>query len=180
MRRGGRVRAFFPGRGGGVGTLFPGRRVGGRGRCEVLLRRGGGYPLLGEFLLHEHDSEDDVQDDQAKRHVKDAVITRSRIDDAAQHGRDQDGHRHAQTDKAHGLADCLVAYRVGQEGETDGPDNGRGDALQHAADDEKGEGGAETEEEGRAEEGEQSNHEREASGRRVVREIPTYGCPDSV
>ena len=124
--------------------------------------------MLGEFLLHQHHPEDDVEEDQPERHVKDTVVPGAGVHCPSQHGRHEDRYGHAHTHKPHRLADGFMAHRVGQKRQADGPDDGGGDALQEAADDEESEGGAEAEEEGRAEEGEQADHEREASGGCVV------------
>lgn len=132
--------------------------------------------MPGGFLLHQHDPEDDVQDDQPKRHVKDAIVPGSGVHGSAQHGRYEDRYGHTHRDVTHRLADRLRAYRVGQKRQTDGPDDGGGKALQEAADDEENESGAETEEESGTEEGEESDQEGKAPGGRVVGEITTYGC----
>ena len=132
--------------------------------------------MPGGFLLHQHDPEDDVQDNQPKRHVKDAIVPGSGVHGSAQHGRYEDRYGHTHRHVTHRLADRLRAYRVGQKRQTDGPDDGGGKALQEAADDEENESGAETEEESGTEEGEESDQEGKAPGGRVVGEITTYGC----
>ena len=148
----------------------------GRGRRCGLRGHRRRRPLLGGFLLHQHHPEDDVQDNQPKRHVKDAIVPGSRVHGSTQHGCYEDRYGHAHRHITHGLADRLRAYRVGQKRQTDGPDDGGGKALQEAADDEENESGAETEEESGTEEGEESDQEGQAPGGRVVGEITTYGC----
>lgn len=102
--------------------------------------------MLCDFLLHQHYPENDVEDDQPKGHIEDAVIPGSRIHCSSQHGCYEDRYRHAHTHVAHRLANRFMANRVGQESQTDGPDDGGGDTLQKAADDEKRKSGTETKE----------------------------------
>lgn len=117
---------------------------------------------LRDFLLDEQEPQQDIHRDDPKGQVIHLIVARAGVDDAAQQGRKQVREAHGDEDGAHDLADLLLADGVDEEGEADGPDDGGGEALQQAAEDEDGDGGADAEHYCGAGEAEEADEEGEA------------------
>lgn len=158
----------FGGCGEGLGCSGGERRAGVRGSrgsrssARVWLGLLGTEVSLRDFLLDEQEPQQDIHRDDPERQIIHLIVARAGVDDAAQQGRKQVGEAHGDEDGAHDLADLLLADGVDEEGEADGPDDGGGEALQQAAEDEGGDGGADAEHYCRAGEAEEADEEGEA------------------
>lgn len=164
----GREGGAFGGCGDGLGCRGGERRGGVRGlrdrrrSARLWLSLLGTEVSLRHFLLDEQEPQQDIHRDDPKRQIIHLIVARAGVDDAAQQGRKQVREAHGDEDGAHDLADLLLADGVDEEGEADGPDDGGGEALQQAAEDEDGDGGADAEHYCRAREAEEADEEGEA------------------